>query len=93
MKTFKNMIKEDHDLKGASDLQLLRKGIVEELKAINLYEKIAGIAKDGRVRTMFMDIAHEEKVHAGEFEALMEKMDSTWEEAEEEAEEETEGKI
>jgi rubrerythrin len=93
MKTFKKLMNEDHDLKGCSDLQLLRKGMVEELKAINLYEKMAGVAKDGRVRDMFMDIAHEEKVHAGEFEALMEKMDSTWEEAEEEAEEELRGKI
>jgi rubrerythrin len=93
MKSFKKTITEDHDIKGCTDSQLLRKGMVEELKAINLYEKIAAEAQDSRVREMFLDIAQEERVHAHEFEELLERLDMNWEVAEEDAEEEVEDLI
>jgi len=93
MKSFKKTINEGHDIKGCTDSQLLRKGMVEELKAINLYEKIAAEAQDARVREMFLDIAQEERVHAYEFEELLERLDVKWEEAEENAEKEVEDLI
>jgi rubrerythrin len=93
MKSFKHILNEGHDIKGCTDSQLLRKGMVEELKAINLYEKIAAEAQDARVREMFLDIAQEERVHAHEFEELLERLDTKWEVAEEDAEKEVEDLI
>ena len=72
------------DLK--TDAQMLRKGIEEELKAATLYENLAGKAKSSDVKKLFLDIAKEEKVHIGEFETLLEKLDPEYEEAEKEGE-------
>ena len=90
MKTYKQLTEEILNFENWSDNQLIRKGMVEELKAINLYETLAAQAKDSRVKELFLDIAQEEKVHAHEFEELLERIDNTWEEAEEDAEEEIE---
>jgi len=91
MKKFKEVINEDHvDVKDMSDVQLCRKGMVEEIKAINLYEQMAAQATDARVRELLLDIAEEEKVHMVEFEELMERLDPSWEEVEEEGEQESE---
>jgi len=72
------------------DLQILRLGMIAELDAVNLYDKLAGLATSQDVSKLMLDVSHEEKVHAGEFETLMEKMDPKYEEAEEEGEEEVE---
>lgn len=72
------------------DMQILRLGIIAELDASNLYEKLALLASDKRVKKMMLDVSQEEKVHFGEFEALLEEVDPEFEEAEEEGEEEAE---
>jgi len=70
------------------DLQILRLGMIAELDAINLYDKLAQLASDPKVTKLMLDVSHEEKVHAGEFETLMEKLDPKYETAEKEGEEE-----
>ena len=57
------------------DKEILRAGMLAELDAINLYEQMAGIATDNKLRKMLLDIAKEEKTHAGEFQALLLKHD------------------
>ncbi len=72
------------------DIQILRLGIIAELDASNTYDKLAGLATSEDVRKLMLDVSREEKVHAGEFETLMEKIDPDYEEAEEEGEKEVE---
>lgn len=90
MKTFKSLTESHGDVKELSDLQMLRKALTEELKAINLYEQMATSAKDSRVVTLLTDLAHEEKVHSVELEELIERIDPGYEDAEEQGEEEIE---
>jgi rubrerythrin len=70
------------------DLQILRIGMIAELDAVNFYERLAQLASNPQVTKLMKDVSHEEKVHAGEFETLMEELDPKYEEAEEEGEEE-----
>lgn len=72
------------------DTQILRLGMIAELDAVNLYNKLATLASDKRVSALMLDVSREEKVHAGEFETLMEDIDPDYEKAEEEGEEEVE---
>ena len=72
------------------DIQILRLGIIAELDASNLYEKFALLASDARVKKTMLDVSREEKVHFGEFEALVEMLDPEFEKAEEEGEDEVE---
>jgi rubrerythrin len=57
------------------DKEILRVGIIAELDAINLYEQLAALAKDKIIKTIFLDIAKEEKTHVGEFQTLLLKID------------------
>lgn len=57
------------------DKQLLRDAIVEELKAINIYEMMAGNTEREDLKKIFLDIAQEEKVHVGELESLLRTLD------------------
>jgi len=63
------------DLKKVSskdiDKEVLRIGMIAELDAVNLYEQMAAMAQDKKVKTMLLDIAKEEKTHMGEFQALL----------------------
>lgn len=70
------------------DLQILRLAMIAELDAVNLYDKLADLASSDDVRKLMLDVSREEKVHAGEFETLMERIDTDYEKAEEEGEEE-----
>lgn len=70
------------------DLKILRIGMIAELDAVNLYDRLAELASNPDVSKVMKDVSHEEKVHAGEFEALMEKLDPAYEDAEEEGEKE-----
>ncbi len=70
------------------DLQILRIGMIAELDAVNLYDRLAQLASSPQVTKLMKDVAQEEKVHAGEFETLMERIDPTYEEAEKEGEKE-----
>ncbi len=55
--------------------QVLRVGLIAELDAINLYEQLAGITTDEKIKKVLYDIANEEKTHIGEFQALLLKYD------------------
>jgi len=63
------------DLKKVSketiDREILRAGMIAELDAINMYEQMAALAKDGNIKKMLLDIAKEEKTHMGEFQRLL----------------------
>lgn len=51
--------------------EILRVGMIAELDAISLYEQMAALTKDAKVRETLLDIAKEEKTHMGEFQALL----------------------
>lgn len=53
------------------DKEILRIGIISELDAVNLYEQLAAIAKDEKIKKVLLDIAKEEKTHVGEFQKLL----------------------
>jgi len=53
------------------DKEILRVGMIAELDAINLYEQMAALAKDSKIKKMLLDIAKEEKTHLGEFQHLL----------------------
>jgi len=57
------------------DKEILRVGLIAELDAINLYEQLAAMTKDLNIRKVLLDIAKEEKTHAGEFLAMLLKRD------------------
>ena len=61
--------------KKRTDVEILRTGIIAELDAINLYEQMATLAKNKKVKETLLDIAREEKAHVGEFEALLFELD------------------
>ena len=51
--------------------EILRIGIIAELDAINLYEQLASLTKDEKLKEILLDIAKEEKTHVGEFLSLL----------------------
>ena len=55
--------------------EILRVGMIAELDAVNLYEQLAAITDNEGIRKVLLDIAKEEKTHAGEFQALLLKTD------------------
>jgi len=73
-----------------TDAEMIRAAMQEELEAINDYTERAKNAQNEATKKLFIDIANEEKTHFEEFEALLEAIDSTHEDAEENAEEEIE---
>jgi rubrerythrin len=57
--------------KDHKDMEILRAAIIAELDAINLYEQMAAMTDDARIKAVLMDVAEEEKTHAGEFQAVL----------------------
>lgn len=57
------------------DKEILRVAIIAELDAINLYEQLAALTANKNIKTIFLDIAKEEKTHVGEFQTLLLKID------------------
>jgi rubrerythrin len=53
------------------DKQCLRTGMVAETDAVSLYEQLAASADNPLIKALFLDIAREEKVHLGEFQAVL----------------------
>lgn len=53
------------------DREVLRVGMIAELDAVSLYEQMAAIAQDKKIKEVLLDIAKEEKTHMGEFQALL----------------------
>ncbi|MEM5834348.1 MAG: ferritin family protein [Candidatus Aenigmatarchaeota archaeon] len=51
--------------------EIARVGMIAELDAINLYEQLASICEDQKMKKVLLDIAKEEKTHLGEFQALL----------------------
>jgi rubrerythrin len=47
------------------DKEVLRSAIIAELDAINLYEQMAAMTQNKRLRVLLLDIAREEKTHVG----------------------------
>jgi len=70
------------------DASALREAIIAEYDATNLYEQMAEKTKDEKLKALLLDIANEEKVHIGEFEAKLAEIDEEHEGAVEEGEEE-----
>lgn len=57
------------------DVWILRRAIELEMEASRLYEDWAKQASDSDLKEVLMDISNEEKVHVGEFMALLFKHD------------------
>jgi rubrerythrin len=57
--------------KDGLDKEILRAAIIAELDAINLYEQMADMTRNGDLRKVLLDIAREEKTHVGEFQTLL----------------------
>lgn len=74
------------------DMQILRLGIIAEMDASNLYEKMSLLASDKQLKKVLLDVSREEKVHFGEFEELLERIDPEFDKAEEEGEDEVKEK-
>lgn len=53
------------------DLEILRVGLIAELDAVNLYEQMAALAQDEKIKKILLDVAKEEKTHVGEFQAML----------------------
>jgi rubrerythrin len=53
------------------DKEILRSAIIAELDAINLYEQMADMTRNGNIKKVLLDIAKEEKTHVGEFQTLL----------------------
>jgi rubrerythrin len=63
------------DNNATSDEDILRQAIIAELDAVSLYEQLARSATNKNIKKVLLDVAKEEKVHAGEFQALLEQLD------------------
>ena len=57
--------------KDALNKEILRSAIIAELDAINLYEQMAEMTPNAKIRKVLLDVAKEEKTHVGEFQALL----------------------
>ncbi len=57
------------------DREILRAALIAELDAINLYEQMASLTRNGSIKRILRDVAREEKTHVGEFQALLLKED------------------
>jgi len=75
------------------DITMLRLSMIAELDASNLYDRFAEITSNDNISKLMLSVSHEEKVHAGEFETLLEEYDQSYEKAEEEGEKEVEDMI
>ena len=60
------------------DKEILRVGMIAELDAISLYEQMAAMTENSDVKKVLLDIAKEEKTHAGEFEELLKRLDKEY---------------
>ncbi|MDI9644563.1 MAG: ferritin family protein [Candidatus Verstraetearchaeota archaeon] len=57
------------------DKEIVRVGLIAELDAINLYEQLAAMTDNALLKKVLLDIALEEKVHVGEFQELLVRLD------------------
>lgn len=73
-----------------TDKEILRAAMIAELDAVNLYEQLAAMTQNKDLKAVLMDIAKEEKTHAGEFQALLLRYDPEQEKELEEGRKEVE---
>lgn len=73
--------------------EILRVGMIAELDAVNLYEQMAAMSTDDNIKKMLLDIAKEEKTHAGEFQTLLLRLDPQQAKELEEAKKEVKEKL
>jgi len=57
------------------DKEIVRIGMIAELDAINLYEQLAAMCENKKLKKVLLEIAREEKTHVGEFQTLLLEMD------------------
>jgi rubrerythrin len=57
------------------DKEILRAALIAELDAVNLYEQLANMTDNANLKAILLDVAKEEKTHAGEFQALLLRLD------------------
>lgn len=74
-----------------SDEEILRISISAELSAVNLYQELSELTSNPKLKRVLLDIAREEKVHIGEFEALLDIIDEEYEASIEEGKQEVGG--
>lgn len=65
--------------KSQLDKEILRAAIIAELDAVSLYEQLAAMTDDKAIKEVLLDVAKEEKTHAGEFQALLLRIDKQYE--------------
>jgi rubrerythrin len=58
------------------DREILRLAMIAELDAISLYEQLAAMTDNMKIKKILLDVAKEEKTHVGEFQTLLLKEDS-----------------
>jgi rubrerythrin len=58
------------------DHEILRLAMIAELDAISLYEQLAAMTDNMKIKKILLDVAKEEKTHVGEFQTLLLKEDS-----------------
>ena len=71
-----------------NDIDLIRTAMVGELDAISLYNQIAETSDNEEVKKILLSIAQEEKVHMGELQKLLDKLDPENKQSMEQGEEE-----
>lgn len=72
------------------DKEILRAGLIAELDAISLYEQLAEMTDDKKIKEVMLDVAKEEKEHVGEFQTLLLERDQEQVEEMEEGKKEVE---
>ena len=77
---FAGVLSPDRKLSKRELARAMRLSIVSEEDAISLYETLADATTDPDVKKVLQDVANEEKVHVGEFQKLVERLDSEEEE-------------
>jgi len=75
------------------DKQILRLAHSAEFDATNLYEAMAEMTLDSDIKDVLLDIAQEEKVHAGELRYLLKMKDDEEDSSSEQGENEAEDLI
>ncbi|HQN75544.1 MAG TPA: ferritin family protein [Methanomassiliicoccales archaeon] len=75
------------------DREILRAAIIAELDAVSLYEQLAAMTGDHKIRRILLDVAKEEKTHVGEFQALLVLIDPEQSEELEEGRKEVEEEL
>lgn len=72
------------------DLRALRIAMMAEIEAVNVYERLAEMVKNPKVKEVLLDVAKEEKVHVGEFQKMIDTLDKEYEDSIKDGEEEVE---